>query len=59
MVLFLLLLRKQGGLSEHRQRRLTKRNAGLTSLELNVIFLLGGLKVINNTKKKKICLFTT
>lgn len=58
MVLFLLLLGKQGGLSELRQRRLTIRDAGLTSLELNVMFLLGGLKVINSSKKKN-CLFTT
>lgn len=58
MVLFLVLLRKQGGLSELGQRRHTKTNAGLTSLELNVMFLLGGLKVINSSKEKN-CLFTT
>lgn len=56
MVLFLLLLRKQEGLSELAQRSLTKTNVGLTSLELNVIFLLGGLKVINSSKKKNFCL---
>lgn len=52
MAPFLLLLRKQEGLSELTQRSLTKTNVDLTSLELNVMFLLGGLKVINSSKKK-------
>jgi len=58
MVLFLLLLRNQGGLSGLGQRRLTKSNDDLTSFELNAMFLLGGLKVINSSKKKN-CLCTT
>lgn len=52
MVLFLLLLRKQEA-SEPRQKRLTKTNVGLTSLELNIMFLMGGLEVINSSKGKK------
>lgn len=39
MVLFLLLLRKQENLSELAQRSLTETNVGLTSLELNVVYL--------------------
>lgn len=54
----LLLLGKQGGLLELGQRRLSKMNVNLTSLELNVMFLLGGLKIINSSKRKN-CLFTT
>lgn len=56
MVPFLLSLRKQEDLSELTQRSLTKTNVGLTSLELNVVFFLSGLKFINSSKKKKFCL---
>lgn len=57
MVVFLLLLRKQEGLLGLTQRRLSETNVGLTSLELNVMFLLGGLKVINSSRKKKMFVY--